>query len=118
MRKGRVLLYIMVCAVCAAFCGCGDKVEEIPMGRYADREVELPPGNFAYMHPCPDGSYYLYGLDAALTYVDAQGGSREMKWSWENSANIHVKYGVGVSDKGAAVFSYTPKFWVDEELEA
>ena len=118
MRKGRVLLYIMVCAVCAAFCGCGDKEEEIPMGRYADREVELPPGTFAYMHPCPDGSYYLYGLDAALTYVDAQGGSREMKWSWENSANIHVKYGVGVSDKGAAVFSYTPKFWVDEELEA
>ena len=118
MRKGRVLLYIMVCAVCAAFCGCGDKEEEIPMGRYADREVELPPGTFAYMHPCPDGSYYLYGLDAALTYVDAQGKSREMKWSWENSANIHVKYGVGVSDKGAAVFSYTPKFWVDEELEA
>ena len=88
------------------------------MGRYADREVKLPPGTFEYMHPCPDGGYYLYGLDTELTYVDAQGGNRSKDRSWENNANIHAKYEVGVSDDGASVFAYTPKFWNDEELEA
>ena len=118
-KKRRVLLYIMMCAMCAALCGCGgDQEEEIPMGRYADREVKLPPGTFEYMHPCPDGSYYLYGLDTELTYVDAQGGSKAKDRGWEKNANIRVKYEVGVSDDGASVFSYTPNFWVDEELEA
>ncbi len=118
-RKRHVLLYIIMCAVCAAFSGCGgDTEEEIPMGRYADREVKLPPGTFDYMHPCPDGSYYLYGLDTELTYVDAQGGSKAKDRGWEKNANIHVKYEVGVADNGAAVFAYTPNFWNDEELEA
>lgn len=118
-KKRRVLLYIMICAMCAALCGCGgDQEEEIPMGRYADREVKLPPGTFGYMHPCPDGSYYLYGLDTELTYVDAQGGSKAKDRGWEKNANIHVKYEVGVADNGASVFAYTPKFWNDEELEA
>ena len=88
------------------------------MGRYADREVKLPPGTFDYMHPCPDGSYYLYGLDTELTYVDAQGGSKAKDRGWEKNANIHVKYEVGVADNGAAVFAYAPRFWNDEELEA
>ena len=118
-KKVRVLLFIMVCVMCAAFSGCGgSQEEEIPMGRYADREVKLPPGTFDYMHPCPDGSYYLYGLDTELTYVDAQGGSKGKDRSWEKNANIHVKYEVGVADNGAAVFAYTPNFWNDEELEA
>lgn len=110
-------------AAAAVLCGimlssCGSKEEEIPLGRYADREVKLPPGTFSYMHACPDGSYYLYGLDENLTYVDAHGAAKETDRSWEKNANIHVKYEVGVSDDGAAVFAYTPKFWVDEELEA
>lgn len=117
-KKGRIMLYIMICAMCAAFWGCGDQEEEIPMGRYADREVELPPGTFEYMHPCPDGSYYLYGMDTELTYVDAQGESKGKDRSWESNANIHVKYAVGVSDEGASVFAYTPRFWNDEEMEA
>ncbi len=118
-KKVRVLLFIMVCAMCAALSGCGgSQEEEIPMGRYADREVKLPPGTFDYMHPCPDGSYYLYGLDTELTYVDAQGGSKGKDRSWEKNANIHVKYEVGVADNGASVFAYTPRFWNDEELEA
>lgn len=117
-KKERVLLYIMMCAMCAAFWGCGGQEEEIPMGRYADREVKLPPGTFEYMHPCPDGGYYLYGLDTELTYVDAQGGNKSKDRSWENNANIHAKYEVGVSDDGASVFAYTPKFWNDEEMEA
>lgn len=117
-RRGRALLYLMVCIVCAALSSCGGgKEEEIPMGRYADREVKLPPGTFAYMHACPDGGYYLYGPDTNLTYVDAQGESKEKDRSWEKNANVRVKYTVGVSDQGASIFSYTPNFWVDEELE-
>lgn len=119
-RKRKMLLCVaaITAVMCAALFGCGSKEEEIPMGRYADREVKLPPGTFSYMHSCPDGGYYLYGADANLTYVDAQGESQEKNWSWENNANIRVKYEVGVSDSGAAVFSYTPKFWVDKEMEA
>ena len=104
--------------ICAALIGCGEREEEIPMGRYADREVKLPPGTFAYMHACPDGGYYLYGLDTNLTHVDAQGESKEADRSWEKNANVRVKYAVGVSDDGAYAFSYTPNFWIDEELEA
>lgn len=104
--------------ICAAFTGCGEREAEIPMGRYADREVKLPPGTFAYMHACPDGGYYLYGLDTNLTHVDTQGESKEKDRGWEKNANVRVKYAVGVSDDGAYVFSYTPNFWVDEELEA
>lgn len=104
--------------ICTAFTGCGEREAEIPMGRYADREVKLPPGTFAYMHACPDGGYYLYGLDTNLTHVDTQGESKEKDRGWEKNANVRVKYAVGVSDDGAYVFSYTPNFWVDEELEA
>ena len=118
-RKAGKFLRMVFCAACTAVLfACGSREEEIPMGRYADREVKLPAGFYEYMHPCPDGSYYLYGLDTELTYVDAQGGSRSSDRSWENNANIHVKYEVGVSDNGAAVFAYTPKFWNDEEMEA
>lgn len=124
MKKGRKRRMAAAAAVLGCLygmvflAGCGEKEEEIPMGRYADREVKLPPGTFSYMHVCPDGSYYLYGLDTNLTYVDAQGESKEKDGSWEKNANIRLKYGVGVSDNGAYVFSYTPNFWNDEELEA
>ena len=113
------MLYLMVGTACAVLSGCGGgKEEEIPMGRYADREVKLPPGTFTYMHACPDGGCYLYGTDANLTYVDAQGESKEKDRSWEKNANVRIKYEVGVSDDGASVFAYTPNFWNDEELEA
>ena len=113
------MLYLMVGTACAVLSGCGGgKEEEIPMGRYADREVKLPPGTFTYMHACPGGGCYLYGTDANLTYVDAQGESKEKDRSWEKNANVRIKYEVGVSDDGASVFAYTPNFWNDEELEA
>ncbi|MCM1122310.1 MAG: extracellular solute-binding protein [Eubacterium sp.] len=98
--------------------GCGSKEEEVPMGRYADREVKLPPGTFDYMHPCDDGSFWLYGTEADLTYVSAEGESKEHVFSWENSANIQYKYYVGASDSGAAVYAYIPKFFSDKEMEA
>ena len=117
--KRRAYITAMMSALCcmAFLSACGSKEEEIPMGRYADREVKLPPGTFDYMHPCTDGSYYLYDLDTNLTYVDAQGVSKETDRGWENNANVNKKYYVGVADNGASVFAYTPKFWNDEELE-
>lgn len=118
LTRSRLCAALLAAVMCMGLFGCGSLEEEIPMGRYADREVKLPSGTFTYMRACPDGSYYLYGLDTNLTYVDAQGESREKNWSWETNANIHVKYEVGVADNGAAVFAYTPKFWVDQELEA
>lgn len=111
-----VVLSVLCCMFLAS--GCDSKEEEVPMGRYADREVKLTGGPFEYMHPCPDGGYYLYGKDANLNYVDAQGTGNETVWSWENTANINVKHFFGVADNGAVVFAYSPMFYTDEELEA
>lgn len=118
MKKGWIAVAAAVLCSMVLLAGCGEKEEEIPMGRYADREVKMPAGTFDYVHPCSDGSFYLYGTEANLTYVDAEGASKEHSWGWENTSNIQTKYYVGVSDNGAAVFAYTPKFFSDEELEA
>lgn len=118
-RKGRVLLYLIACTVCAALSGCGGgKEEEIPMGRYADREVKLPGAGYEYMHPCPDGGYWLFGNGVDLTHVAADGTVSREKWGWESNANIHVKFSYGISDEGAVIFGYTPMFYSDEEYEA
>ena len=119
--KGRDrFLSAMLAALCAiAFCACGgDKEEEIPMGRYADREVKLPGAGYEYMHPCPDGGYWLFGNGVDLTHVAADGTVSREKWGWESNANIHVKFSYGISDEGAVIFGYTPMFYSDEEYEA
>lgn len=120
--KNRFLRGVCVTA-CAAACvmmlsACGSKEEEIPMGRYADREVKLPGMGYEYMHPCPDGGYYLFGNDVDLTHVAADGTVNKDKWGWEDNANIHVKFSYGISDDGAVIFGYTPMFYSDEEYEA
>lgn len=118
-RKRQYVAAILPVVCCMALlCACGSKEEEIPMGRYADREVKMPSGTFGYMHPCPDGSYYLFGNDVDLTHVAADGTVDSDKWGWENNANIHVKFSYGVSDEGAVIFGYTLMFYSDEEYEA
>ena len=97
MKKRWVTVAAAVLCSMVLLSACGSKEEEIPMGRYADREVEMPAGTFNYVHPCPDGSFYLYGTEATLTYVDAEGASKEHFWGWENTSNIHTKYNVGVA---------------------
>ena len=118
-KKRRWLLHVMLCMVCALlFSACGSKEEEIPMGRYADREVKLPDTGYQYMHPCPDGGYYLFGDGVDLTHVAADGTVSREKWGWENTANIHVKFSYGISDDGAVIFGYVPMFYSEEEYEA
>ncbi|MDE7429388.1 MAG: hypothetical protein K2N00_09020, partial [Lachnospiraceae bacterium] len=115
----RWFLYVMLCMVCSLlFSACGSKEEEIPMGRYADREVKMSGTGYEYMHPCPDGGYYLFGDGVDLTHVAADGTVSKDRWDWENNANIHVKYSYGISDAGAVIFGYAPKFYSDEDYEA
>lgn len=116
MNRRVVFVFMTVCAMMLS--ACGSKEEEIPMGRYADREVKLPAMGYEYMHPCPDGSYYLFGNDADLTHVAADGTVSKEQWGWENNANIHVKFSYGISDNGAVIFGYTPMFYSDEDYEA
>ncbi|MDE7428958.1 MAG: ABC transporter substrate-binding protein, partial [Lachnospiraceae bacterium] len=68
--------------------------------------------------PCPDGGYYLFGNDVGLAHVAADGTASKDKWGWEDNSNIHVKFSYGVSDDGAVIFGYTPKFYSNEEYEA
>ncbi|MBP3475798.1 MAG: extracellular solute-binding protein [Lachnospiraceae bacterium] len=96
---------------------CGSKEEEIPMGRYAEREVKLAGSGYTYMHPMTDGSYYLYGDGVNLTKVTGDGESSIETWPWENTSNINVKFSFGVADNGAAIFGYTPMFYSNEEYE-
>ena len=118
-KKRRWFLYVMLCMVCSLlFSACGSKEEEIPMGRYADREVKMSGTGYEYMHPCPDGGYYLFGDGVDLTHVAADGTVSKDRWDWENNANIHVKYSYGISDDGAVIFGYAPKFYSDEDYEA
>lgn len=97
--------------------GCGSR-EEAPMGRYADRDVQMADGGYTYMHPLADGGYYLFGEDADLTLVDAEGTVGTEVWNWEQNANIKMKIAVAVSDEGAVFFSYRPKITTEEEYEA
>lgn len=118
----RKLTQAFLCVMCIAACAmtlsaCGSKEEEIPLGRYADREVKLPGSGYEYMHPCPDGSYYLFGNDVELTHVSEDGAVSSENWGWEKNANIHVKFSYGISDEGAVIFGYTPMFYSDEEYE-
>ena len=109
-------IIVMICAM--LLYACGSEKEEIPMGRYADREVKLPGTGYEYMHTCADGGYYLFGNDVDLTHVAADGTVSRDKWGWEDNANIHVKFSYGISDDGAVIFGYIPMFYSDEEYEA
>lgn len=123
LRKGERIRQGLLRAVIVMMCAmmlyaCGSEKEEIPMGRYADREVKLPGAGYEYMHPCADGGYYLFGNDVDLTHVAADGTVSRDKWGWEDNANIHVKFSYGISDDGAVIFGYVPMFYSDEEYEA
>ncbi|MDE5938192.1 MAG: ABC transporter substrate-binding protein [Lachnospiraceae bacterium] len=109
-------VFVTMCSMLLSACGITE--EEIPMGRYADREVTLPGAGYEYMHPCADGGYYLFGNEADLTHVAADGAVSREKWGWEANANIHVKFSYGISDDGAVIFGYVPMFYSDEEYEA
>lgn len=116
-RKSGYMAAVITAICVTALFACGTKEEEIPMGRYAEREVKLPDAGFTYMHPMPDGSCYLYGDGVALTKISTDGKTSESAWLWEDNTNIHIKHSFGVSDDGAVIFGYNPKFYTDEEYE-
>lgn len=95
---------------------CGKQEEEIPMGRYAEREVKIPASGvgYAYAHPLPDGGYYLYGDDMDRIKVEVDGTDHQAGWGWQNNVNIRKKISFGIADSGAVVFEYFPKFHTDE----
>ncbi len=114
-RKAFVGSVLFMCLAVFLFTGCGSREEEIPMGRYNEREVKTQGGGFSYMHPLPDGGYYLYGNKVALTKVEADGTASKQNWLWENNVNIDKKWSFGVADDGAVIFGYVPRFFKGDD---
>lgn len=107
----------LILGFCTLFlCACGkDASREIPMGRYAKREILLPGSGYEYMHPLADGGYCLHGNNVDFTHVNADGEIKKCPWLWENNYNIRLKTVFGISDTGAAIFAFLPIFYTDEE---
>ena len=113
----RIKCFLLVLIGLFLLTACGEKEDEIPMGRYNEREVQVGGDGFSYMHPLPDGGYYLYGNNVSLTKVEADGSRNKINWSWENNSNIHVKNSFGIADDGSVIFGYMPKFYTEEEYD-
>lgn len=109
------LITLLLLTVFLTACG-GEATEEIPMGRYTERDVNLPGSGYEYMHALSDGGYYLHGNGADLTKVDADGKIKKSPWPWEQNYNVRLKTVFGISDTGAAIFAFLPRFYTDEEL--
>lgn len=110
-----IFLVLGFCISLLSSCGNSESEEAIPMGRYAERDVILPGSVYDYMHPLSDGGYYLHGNGVDFTKIDAEGNISKSPWLWENNYNIRLKTVFGVSDTGAAVFAFLPRFYTDEE---
>ncbi len=67
------------------------------------------------MHPLADGGYYLHGNGVDFTQVNAAGEIKKSPWAWEGNYNVRLKTVFGVSDTGACIFAFLPRFYTDEE---
>lgn len=112
------VLFIAFGLLAALLTSCGNSESEdaIPMGRYTERDVTLPGNGYEYMHPLSDGGYYLHGNGVDFTKIDASGEIKKKPWLWENNYNIRLKTVFGISDTGAAIFAFLPRFYTDEEM--
>ncbi|MDE6844700.1 MAG: ABC transporter substrate-binding protein [Lachnospiraceae bacterium] len=120
MKKIKISSAFIVLGLCIAFltaCGGGGFKEEIPMGRYAERDINLPGSGYEYMHSLVDGGYYLHGNGVDFTKVDSAGEIKQTPWAWENNNNVRLKTVFGISDNGATIFAFLPRFYTDDELE-
>ncbi|MCM1123091.1 MAG: ABC transporter substrate-binding protein [Eubacterium sp.] len=111
-------IILSICTMLLSACQSGTSAEDIPMGRYVEREINLPGTGYEYMHPLADGGYYLHGNGVDFTKTDADGEIRKTSWSWEEQYNIRLKTVFGINDDGAVIFAFVPRFYTDEELEA
>lgn len=119
MKKMNFLSAFIALGCCISLltaCGGGESENEISMGRYAERDISLPGNGYEYMYPLADGGYYLHGNGVDLTKVDPAGKITKSPWPWENNYNIRLKTVFGISDDGAAIFAFLPRFYTDEEL--
>ncbi len=120
MKKTAISVTFIILGICVALlsaCQNDESADEIPMGRYAEREINLPGSGYEYMHPLADGGYYLHGNGVDFTKIDASGEVGKTSWAWENQYNVRLKTVFGISDNGAAIFAFLPLFYTDEELE-
>lgn len=112
-----VFILLGLCFACLSACGSRESKDEIPLGRYAERDVILPGSGYEYMHPLEDGSYYLHGNGVDLTKTDVTGESKKTPWPWERNYNVRRKTVFGISDTGACIFAFLPRIYTPQELE-
>ncbi|MCM1237312.1 MAG: ABC transporter substrate-binding protein [Ruminococcus flavefaciens] len=116
IKKSFALLALGMCVFVLSACGGKEKEDDVPMGRYTEREVILPGTGYEYMHPLADGGYYLQGNDVDFTRVDAEGEIQKTAWLWEKNYNVREKEAYGISDTGAVIFAFVPQIYSQEEL--
>lgn len=116
-KKGIVFTILGICVFLLGACGNTPKEDDIPMGRYTEREVILPGTGYEYMHPLADGGYYLQGNDVEFVKMDAEGNMKKTPWLWEKNFNVREKTVYGISDTGAVIFAFLPQVYTQEELE-
>lgn len=123
MEKRRLpagLLWLAVLAV--IFCGgCGREKEEqeetARMGRYTERELELPDTGYKGMFPLGDGGYAFYGEGKVVQTVAADGTYQKNLSMWRNGVEgmiLSEAGGYAVSPDGGLVFGYLPKYALEE----
>lgn len=113
VRNRRQLIYAVMLAVLAlCLCtGCGKQEETAPepaMGRYAERELELPGIGYSEAYLMADGSYVLGGEEKDVQIVQADGEVKTVNGLWRGNTNVSVETVRAVSPAGGMVLGYFP----------
>lgn len=117
-RKGKkvyscyVRIYAVVLAVLAVcfYTGCGKEEEEkdSAMGRYAERELELPGAGYSEAYLLEDGGCVLGGEKKDVQILSAEGTEKTVNGLWRSNTNINAEIVRALSPAGGMLLAYFP----------
>lgn len=107
----RCVFMIGVCLILVFAAGCGKGEKQREMGRYAEREVELPGKNYSSLDRLADGGYILYAAEDKFAYSTPEGEIKQDNCFWRNNANIYMENSGRIAEDGSVFISYIPKIF-------